>query len=235
MKKARSLRHKSGKKSGGQPGHVGYTLNAVSQSDHVQVHRVKRCRHYQMNLEAVAAQDSEKWQVFDVLPVKVEVTEHQAEVKTCVVYQRTTVGEFPGGVTQPVQYGERLKAQVVYFHQYHYVSLERTAEIVADLYSQTVSEATIVEACAETAQQVEPIYTAVKADLSDTTETGHFNETGLRVEGSLWWPHVVCTALLTYYAPHRKRSSAALDAIGIFPAFKGKAMHSVNFRPIIHH
>lgn len=224
-KKPKSLRHKSGRKSGGQPGHPGQTLKAVTTPDHVQIHRVKRCRHCQANLEAVEVQACERRQVFDVPPVKVEVTEHQAEIKACPECQRLTVGEFPVGVSQPVQYGERIKAQMVYFHQYHFVPLERTAEIVEDLYGQAVSEGTIVEACHETAQKVEPIYQLTKAELTQTTDTGHFDETGVRIEGKLWWLHVACTSLLTYYAPHRKRGSEALDAIGIFPKFKGKAMH----------
>ena len=224
-KKPNSLRHRSGKKSGGQVGHADKTLKAVTKPDRVQVHRVKRCQHCQANLEEVEAQGYQKRQVFDIPPVKVEVTEYQAEIKNCPQCRQTTVGEFPSGVSQPVQYGERLKTQMVYFHEYHFVPLERTAEIIEDLYEQSVSEGTIVEACNATARQVEPVYQLTKVVLTETEDTGHFDETGNRIGGKLWWMHVVCTAVLTYYAVHRKRGGKALDAIGIFPAFKGKAMH----------
>ena len=233
-KKPKSLRHKSGKKSGGQPGHPGSTLQAVAHPDHLQTHRVSRCQHCQASLEEVPAQAYEKRQVFDLPPVRVEVTEHQVEIKACPICQKLTTADFPPEVSQPVQYGDRLKAQMVYFHQQHFVPLERTVEIIEDLYEQRVSEGTIVEACQTMAQQVQPVYQAIKAELQETKEPGYFDETGGRVEKALWWFHVVCTPLLTYYEPHAKRGQQALEAIGIFPHFHGTAVHDA-YRSYLHY
>ncbi len=197
----------------------------VAHPEHVETHRVRCCQHCQTSLETVPALDYEKRQVFDLPPVQVEVTEHQVEIKECPICHMFTTAGFPAEVSQPVQYGERLKAQMVYFHQQHFVPLERTTEILEDLYGQQVSEGTIVETCRTVAQQVEPIYQAIKAELQETEEPGHFDETGSRVEKALWWFHVVCTQLLTYYEPHAKRGKQALEAIGIFPHFHGTALH----------
>jgi ABC-type glycerol-3-phosphate transport system permease component len=108
-----------------------------------------------------------------------------------------------------------------------FVPLERTAEILEDLYGQSVSEGTIVEACHTVAQQVQPVYQAIQAELQETEEPGHFDETGGRVEKALWWFHVVCTALLTYYEVHAKRGKLALEAIGILPPFGSFIVNSI--------
>jgi transposase len=224
-KKTQSLRKPSGKKSGGQPGHKGHTLKAVAKPDQVELHRVKECRHCHASLEEVAVEGHEKRQVFEVPPVRIQVTEHQAEIKACPNCHQKTVGEFPDAVTQPVQYGSGLKAQLVYFNQYQFVPLERTVEIIEALYGHTVSEAAIIEACAQTSKQVAPINLAAKEELKVTEEPVGFDETGGRIVSKLWWLHVACTTQLTYYEAHEKRGCKALDQIGILPKRKGAAVH----------
>jgi len=133
-----------------------------------------------------------------VPPAQVEVIEHRAEIKVCPACHQTTIGTFPPAVSQPVQYGERLKSQIVYFNKHHFVSLERTAEFIEDLYGQAIREGTIVEACSRVAKQIEPVNQAIKKDLITTQGTANFDEAGGSIDGKLWWLHVICTSLLTY-------------------------------------
>ena len=221
----KSLRQSSGKASGGQVGHEGARLEAVAQANYTVVHSVTTCQGCQADLTNVVASTRENRQVFDLPVVKLEVTEHQAEVKGCPACGKINRASFPNGVSQPTQYGPRLRAQLVYFTNYHFIPLARTREIIGELYQQSIAEDTIANAVAEVAVQVAPVNECIRAHLIETDSTVHLDETGMRVGGQLNWLHSASTTLLTLYIVHRKRGSEAMDAMGILPTRTGRCMH----------
>jgi len=221
----KSRRKRSGKKSGGQVGHSGRTLEMVEKPDKVEPHPVNCCVHCQASLKKEKAVKIERRQVFDLPEAHLEVTEHQAEVKVCPQCQQTTTGKFPSEVSQPTQYGKKIKSQMVYFHEYQLLPLKRTQETFKDLYGQSVGEGTIVLACKELALKVKPANEAIKRHLTYNELVECFDETGMRIAGALHWLHVACTRLLTYYEVRKKRGKEAMDAIGILPNYTGRAIH----------
>ena len=217
--RTRSLRQKGQRPKGGQPGHQGNTLKMVAEP-----HRVTSCPHCQTDLSDIEPMGYEKRQVFDVPPVRLKVTEHQAEIKQCPDCGQPVKGEFPAHVTQPAQYGPRLKAQASYLNNYHFIPLARTEELLTDFYGQSPTEPVIIEANQQLVQQTQPSRASIKQQLI-AADVANFDESGLRVEGKLHWLHVVSTPELTLYHVHPKRGQAGMEAGGILPQFQGGAVH----------
>jgi transposase-like protein len=163
--------------------------------------------------------------VFDLPVVELEVTEHQTEIKTCPVCGEITEADFPSEVTQETQYGPRVRAQMVYFNEYQFIPLERTTEVIEDLYQQPVAEGTVVAADVSVGQQVAPVTEEIKNHLIQTEEPVCFDETGVRLGGKLNWLHSASTAQATYYEIHPRRGSEAMDDIGILPKRTGWSIH----------
>jgi transposase len=66
--KTSSLRNKSGKKAGAQPGHEGNTLYQVSEPDQVMVHAVEACPFCQHDLQAEPVLQVERRRGWDLPP-----------------------------------------------------------------------------------------------------------------------------------------------------------------------
>lgn len=220
----RSLRKKSGKKSGGQPGHEGQSLHLSETPDEVIRHPVESCAHCQQDLREVASLREHRRQVFDLPLMRLLIQEHQAEQKCCPHCQHITSADFPSHVRAPVQYGPRVGAIAVYLIQQHLLPYERTSEIIAELLGARLGEGTLVELVARCGSQLEPVEEWIKDQLQ-TAAVLHQDETGLYVAGKRQWLHVSATQRLTHYQVHAKRGQEALQAIGILPAFAGVSVH----------
>lgn len=223
-RKSRSLRGTSGKKPGGQPGHSGKSLQMVEVPDQVVTHSPAQCQACGTSLLPVEATKWERRQVFDLPPLELVVTEHQAQVKQCPCCGRTNRAAFPESVTQTVQYGEGVKALGVYLQGYHLLPYERTRELMEDLFGASPCPGTLYNAMQTCSEGLQDVEASIQAAIA-AAPLAQFDETGVRIEGKLWWLHSASTARLTHYACHEKRGQAATKEIGILPAFNGRAVH----------
>lgn len=223
-KRTQSLRQKSARSSGGQTGHPGQTLEWQESADEVVVVPVVTCESCGGDLTQTPTQKHYARQVHELEPVKLTVTEYQAEVKGCPHCGHENHAPFPREATNRVQYGSRLKGLMVYLMEYQLLPSQRTCELLSDLLGVPISEGTLFNLRAECAKQLEPFELALH-DLLIEAQQLHGDETGLRIAQKLWWLHVACTEQLTAYTVHQKRGVEAMDAMGILPLFGGNAIH----------
>jgi transposase len=222
--KPKSRRIKSGKKIGGQKGHPGTTLRMVDNPDLTVIHNVNECSSCHTSLEDEEAKDYERRQTFDIPPVTLHSTEHRAEIKPCPKCGHINKAEFPDDVTQPVQYGPRLRAFAVYLKDYQLIPYDRGCELLSDVYGCEISPATLIRAENECFEGLEEFENAIKDALLQSPVI-HCDETGLKIIGMRNWLHVACTANMTYYFAHPKRGSEAMDDMGILPNYDVVIVH----------
>jgi transposase len=222
--KPKSLRPPSERPTGGQPGHPGHTLRLVEKPDHTLRHAVERCADCGRSLVQQAPDRVERRQIFDLPEPKLEVTEHQGEVKTCAC-GRVNRAAFPPEAAAPVQYGPRVKSAAIYLKEYQLLPFNRLTEIMRDLFAcDSFSEGTLANLSADCSRRLEPVETVIH-DLAANAEVAGFDETGMRAVGSLHWLHTVSTRSLTWYFAHKRRGCEAMDAADILPDFRGRAVH----------
>jgi transposase len=221
--KTRSLRAKTRREPGGQPGHDGTTLRQVDRPDHEVPYEPGPCGDCGRSLSGRPVTAIERRQSFDLPPVKIEVTEHQLIERECECGHRTRASA-PAGVDAPVQYGPRIAAVVVYLYVGQFLSKQRTAQALAELFGTPLSAGTVATLTARAAGGLEEFLTVVRGRLVRAEVVG-FDETGLRVAGKLHWVHCARTDKYTLVTCHRKRGTVGIDDLGVLGGFYGVAVH----------
>lgn len=210
---------KGDKKAGGQKGRVGVTLQKVDEPDKVEVIKLDR-RKLPPGRYKEAGYESR--QVFDIDISRI-VTEYQAEILEDSKGNQF-VAPFPQGVTKAVQYGASLKAHSVYMSQYQLVPYKRIQEYFRGQLGIPVSEGSIYNFNQEAYGLLETFEEKVKAELAGSALL-HVDETGINMNGDKRWLHCTSNSSWTYFFPHEKRGTDAMNRVGILPKFRGILCH----------
>jgi Transposase IS66 family. len=219
----KSLREKSDKPRGGQPGHNGRSLRQIESPDHIKEHSLQGTCECGRRLSEGKFRGKERRQVFDIPNPTIEVTEHRAEIRACACGLLHTA-DFPAGVEAPVQYGPRIRGMLVYLSQYQLLPQKRITETMRDLFSAQISQGTINNAIVQAYYRLQITEETIKQSIAASAVV-HGDETGIYVGGKRLWQHNLSTALYTYFFCHVKRGKKALRDDGILHRFIGRLVH----------
>ena len=226
--KPKSRRKRSGKKPGGQKGHPGSHMSIPHDPDETVEHYPEKCQncpHFCSCLEGGNFKCQEKRYVVDVV-VETKVTEHQRfDAKDCPQESGIKLkAQFPKDIKAYVQYGNSITVLAGLLSTYGAMSYERMHVFLSELIGVSLSQGTLWAMVKRCAEKVGPVMEEVK-DLLIENDVDHFDETGVRVNGRLYWVHSSSSKDFTYQTIHEKRGQEGIDDNGVLPHFNGVAVH----------
>ncbi len=199
-----SKKGKSDRKPGGQKGHIGSTLEPVGDPDEVTELKVDR----------------------RTLPKGMVYRDVGHEIRQVLEDDQGNrwVAPFPEGVNRPVQYGLGLKANSVYMSQFQLIPYDRIRDHFQDQMQIPISVGSVFNFNKEAYARLEPFEQWAKTELAKSMLM-HADETGINIGGKRHWLHCASNASMTWFHPHTKRGTEAMDEMGILPFFKGVLCH----------
>jgi transposase len=167
---------------------------------------------------------SEGRQVIEIVPAKLRVIEHRAEVVRCSVCGQRTKGTFPQGVRAALQYGPSVMARALYLHDYQLLPYHRTSQAMRDLFGCQMSLGTLSRSVSGCARQLVETELQIKRRLRHSVVL-HADETGLRVDKKSHYVHVASNSRLTHYGYDARRGRGAIEEINLLPGYRGTLVH----------
>lgn len=207
------------KKPGGQPGRVGKTLEPISNPDAIIPIKLDKRRLPKGKYREVGF---ESRQVIDIEISRI-VTEYRAQILEDDAGIRY-VAEFPENITRPIQYGQSIKSHAVYLSQFQLIPYERVADYFINKASIPISVGSLFNFNQEAYDRLESFDALAKQQLINNSIL-HADETSINVNGKRIWLHNASNELWTYFYPHKKRGTEAMNDIGILPNFHGVLIH----------
>jgi transposase len=216
----RSLRGRSGRRPGKQPGAQSSTLKQSGDPGQRVECAPAACGCCGADLGDAAVIGVQKRQVFEASPPPPPtVVEYQVQAKVCGRCGTVTEGVAPAHATGRVQYGPLVHAKSALAVCAHYLPVGRAAALVASLTGVKVPAGFMAGVRGKAASRLEPFMDRVR-ELLRSAGVLYADETPARAGGHLHYVHVACTEFLT--AMHTGgRSADDIDAGDVLPGYAG--------------
>jgi transposase len=203
-----SLREKSGRKPGGQPGHEGRTLEMSQFPDKVVEHRAIYCSGCGKGLDNFLYEQTGRRQVIDIPVIRQIVTEHRVFRCKCTCGY-VNEGLYPKGVDCPVRYGENIEALLGYLNVRQYIPFKRLRELMNDIFGVSISEGGLHVLLNRLVCKGTDAYQMIMKKVMHGHTIGA-DETGMKVNGKKHWFWTWQTPHATYIAASKNRGTATI-------------------------
>jgi len=217
-------RLRSGRKSGGQKGHEGRTLERWAHPDREIELKLETCPLTGVELADEHIVGCIQRQVFELPPASLEAIQYNCRVYEVPGTAARAHAGFPEGVEAPVQYGPRFLAWLVYMADFQLLPLRRIRRMCQDLFGCPVSEGTIAAARKRCRGNLGEFVEALEGRLKGEPVL-HADETGMRVGSGNAWLHSLSTERDTLYHIDPKRGGEAVERMGVLEGFSNTLVH----------
>lgn len=224
-----SLHKPSGKKPGGQQGHIGHSLSKSDSPDKTIAHKARTCPHCGHPIPDDAEQVCVKTvQVIEITgPMEpCTITEHKYYSAVCPHCHKAARAESVTGGCKSVMYGPILQTMVVYLSVVQSVPYNLIVEIMSDIFMvSTFSEGSVGRILDKNNEKATPVYDSILSYIEKAKAAG-MDETGAYINQNLCWFWCLQCPKYCYVFADESRGIKALERHGILKHLEGLILYT---------
>jgi transposase len=210
------IKKKSKLKRGGQPGHPPHLKqllppDRVTRTKTIVPATCADCGSALSRAAGPTDPEPTRFQVVELPPVAVEVTEYQAHGRTCRRCGHLTRATIPAEL-RAHSVGPRLTGALSYFSGCHGVSKRGVEEIAENVFGAPIALGTVANLEQEVSAALEPSHREA-VDAVRRAAVKYADETSWKLWGKLCWLWAAATTGVAAFVIHAKRSALGLKAI----------------------
>ena len=208
-RKNQSLRKRTGRKTGGQKGHKGFTLEMTSNPDEVINHLPIVCEGCGKDIVELESNIIEHRQVVELPQIQPLYIEHRRHTKLCFC-GHLNKAVFPANVNAPIQYGSNVENLVAYLNVGQYIPYNRISSMLGSVFNLPLSQGSIKNMIQRFAKRSLPVYEKIRKEIESATVVGT-DETGAKMNGDKWWFWTWQNEMATYITASDNRAFRTVE------------------------